>query len=161
YSQVSGVLMSASEQLSVMIADEAHVRIHLYFAGLRLTKAVTEAFGIDDWLDAKVNYAFDGRRGYVRSWAADVGTGTRASIRMHLRALALPKQMSRMIPAINQLGLVVRGIYGEGSGAIGNLFQISNQMTLGKSEEDIVEDLQSIVRQLIDHERKARAHIIE
>src|SRR5690625_594339 len=161
YSQVSGVLISANEQLSMMINEEDHVRIQLYFPGFQLTKALTEAFEIDDWIEEKVNYAFDETKGYLTSCPTNVGTGMRASVMMHLPALALTKQINRMIPAINQLGLVVRGIYGEGSGAIGNLFQISNQMTLGKSEEDIVEDLQSIVRQLIDHERKARAHIIE
>src|SRR5690625_3748690 len=85
----------------------------------------------------------------------------RETVMMHLPALTMTKQINRMIPAINQLGLVVRGIYGEGSEAIGNLFQISNQITLGKSEEDIVEDLQSVVRQLIDHEREARAQLMQ
>src|SRR5699024_7945926 len=84
-----------------------------------------------------------------------------ASVMMHLPALTLTRQINRMIPAINQLGFVVRGIYGEGSGALGNLFQISNQITLGKSENDIVEDLLSVVKQLIDRERVARAHLKE
>src|SRR5699024_11031013 len=87
--------------------------------------------------------------------------GMRASVMMHLPALVLTEQLNRMIPAINQLGFVVRGIYGEGSGALGNIFQISNQITLGKSEEDIVEDLQSVVSQLIEHERKARSRIVD
>src|SRR5699024_4473710 len=85
----------------------------------------------------------------------------RASVMMHLPALTVTKQLNRMIPAINQLGHVVRGIYGEGSEAQGNIFQISNQITLGKSEADIVEDLQSVVQQLIENERKARNRIID
>ena len=85
----------------------------------------------------------------------------RASVMMHLPALSMTKQINRMIPAISQLGLVVRGIYGEGSEALGNIFQISNQITLGKSEEDIVEDLESVVNQLIDHERVARNYIMK
>src|SRR5690625_6436259 len=85
----------------------------------------------------------------------------RASVMMHLPALALTKQINRMIPAINQLGLVVRGIYGEGSEAVGNIYQISNQVTLGRSEQDIVADLQSVVDQLINQETHARQQIIE
>src|SRR5690625_7325988 len=161
YSQVSGVLISANEQLSMMINEEDHVRIQLYFPGFQLTKALTEAFEIDDWIEEKVNYAFDETKGYLTSCPTNVGTGMRASVMMHLPALADRKRINRMIPAINQLGLVVRGIYGEGSEAVGNIFQISNQITLGKSEEDIVEDLQSVVQQLIEHERKARGRIME
>src|SRR5699024_2121881 len=87
------------------------------------------------------------------------GTGMRASVMMHLPALTMTKQLTRMVPAINQLGLVVRGIYGEGSETIGNLFQISNQITLGRTEEDIIEDLQSVVHQLIEHERQSNHRI--
>lgn len=103
-----------------------------------------------------MDYAFDEKRGYLTACPTNVGTGMRASVMMHLPALSMTQQINRMIPAINQLGLVVRGIYGEGSEALGSIFQISNQITLGKSEEDIVEDLHSVVKQLIDQERKAR-----
>ncbi|HLS20901.1 MAG TPA: protein arginine kinase [Bacillota bacterium] len=161
YAQVSGTLLSTNEKLSVMVNEEDHIRIQLYLPGLQLNNALREAFKIDDWLEAKIDYAFNESKGYLTSCPTNVGTGMRASVMMHLPALAMTKQINRMIPAINQLGFVVRGIYGEGSGAIGNLFQISNQMTLGKSEEDIVEDLQSVVRQLIDHEREARIHLNE
>src|SRR5690625_3734321 len=161
HTQTAAALISKNEQVSMMVNEEDHIRMQLYFPGLQLSTALEKAFELDDWIEEKVNYAFDETKGYLTTCPTNVGTGMRASVMMHLPALALTKQINRMIPAINQLGLVVRGIYGEGSGAIGNLFQISNQMTLGKSEEDIVEDLQSIVRQLIDHERKARAHIIE
>ncbi|HLR74305.1 MAG TPA: protein arginine kinase [Virgibacillus sp.] len=161
YAQVSGALISANEKVSMMVNEEDHIRIQIYFPGFQLTNALEEAFEVDDWIEEKVNYAFDETKGYLTSCPTNVGTGMRASVMMHLPALALTKQINRMVPAINQLGLVVRGIYGEGSGAIGNLFQISNQITLGKSEEDIVEDLQSVVRQLIDHEREARSRIME
>lgn len=161
YAQVSGTLLSTNEKLSVMVNEEDHIRIQLYLPGLQLNKALAEAFKIDDWLEEKIDYAFNETKGYLTSCPTNVGTGMRASVMMHLPALTMTKQISRMIPAINQLGFVVRGIYGEGSGAIGNLFQISNQITLGKSEEDIVEDLQSIVKQLIDHEREARTHLNE
>lgn len=158
---IAGTMISENEQVSVMINEEDHLRIQLYFPGFQLTKALEEAFKIDNWLEEKVNYAFDETKGYLTSCPTNVGTGMRASVMMHLPALALTNQMNRLIPAINQLGLVVRGIYGEGSGAVGNVFQISNQITLGKSEEDIVEDLESVVTQLIEHERTARERIVE
>jgi protein arginine kinase len=157
----SAVLISENEQVSVMINEEDHIRIQLYFPGFQLTEGLEKVFEFDDWLEEKINYAFDESRGYLTSCPTNVGTGMRASVMMHLPALTMTKQINRMIPAINQLGLVVRGIYGEGSEAQGNIFQISNQITLGKSEQDIVEDLESVVRQLITHERNARSRIQE
>ncbi|GAB3795912.1 protein arginine kinase [Virgibacillus kimchii] len=159
--ETSAVLISENEQVSVMINEEDHIRIQLYFPGFQLTEALERVFEFDDWLEEKINYAFDESRGYLTSCPTNVGTGMRASVMMHLPALTMTKQINRMIPAINQLGLVVRGIYGEGSEAQGNIFQISNQITLGKSEQDIVEDLESVVRQLITHERNARSRIQE
>lgn len=159
--QVAATLISRNEQVSVMINEEDHIRIQLYFPGFQLKEALNKAFEFDDWLEADIDYAFDEERGYLTSCPTNVGTGMRASVMMHLPALAITGQLSKMIPAINQLGLVVRGIYGEGSEALGNIFQISNQITLGKSEEDIVDDLESVVRQLISHERNARNHLMQ
>lgn len=161
YPEIAGALISENEQVSVMINEEDHIRIQLYFPGLQLTKALEEAFEFDDWLENEIDYAFDEGKGYLTSCPTNAGTGMRASVMMHLPALSFTKLINRMIPAINQLGLVVRGIYGEGSGAVGNVFQISNQITLGKSERDIVKDLESVVSQLIEHERKARSRIME
>lgn len=157
----AAAMISKNEQVSVMINEEDHIRIQLYFPGYQLRKALDKAFEFDDWLEEKVNYAFDETKGYLTGCPTNVGTGMRASVMMHLPALAMTKQMNQLIPAINQLGLVVRGIYGEGSEALGNIFQISNQITLGKSEEDIVEDLKSVVNQLIQHERKVRSRMLE
>ncbi|MFC7322286.1 protein arginine kinase [Halobacillus campisalis] len=156
HSKHSASLISQNEQVSIMINEEDHIRIQLYFPGFQLDRALEQASQLDDWLEEKVDYAFDENRGYLTACPTNVGTGMRASVMMHLPALAMTQQITRMTPAINQLGLVVRGIFGEGSDALGNIFQISNQITLGKSEEDIVEDLHSIVKQLIDQERKAR-----
>ncbi|MEN1968907.1 protein arginine kinase [Lentibacillus sp. N15] len=161
HAEAAAVVISKNEQVSVMVNEEDHIRIQLYFPGLQLDKALEKAFQFDDWLEEKISYAFDESKGYLTSCPTNVGTGMRASVMMHLPSLALTRQINRMIPAINQLGLVVRGIYGEGSEAIGNIFQISNQITLGKSEQDIVEDLQSVVTQLIELERKARTRILE
>lgn len=157
----SGVLISKNEQVSVMVNEEDHIRMQLYFPGLQLEKALSQAFLFDDWLEEKVDYAFDEKRGYLTSCPTNVGTGMRASVMMHLPALTLTQKMGKMIPAINQLGLVVRGIYGEGSEAVGNIVQISNQVTLGRSELDIIEDLQSVVEKLIEQERQARQLLVD
>jgi protein arginine kinase len=155
-SSFGACLLSENEEVSIMINEEDHIRIQCLFPGFQLTEALNVANGLDDWLEESIDYAFDEKRGYLTSCPTNVGTGLRASVMMHLPALVLSQQMNRIVPAINQLGLVVRGIYGEGSEALGNIFQISNQMTLGKSEDDIVEDLKSVVQQLIVQERSAR-----
>lgn len=159
--ETAASLISTNEQVSIMINEEDHLRIQLYDPGFQLEKSLKKTFEIDDWIEEKVNYAFDESRGYLTSCPTNVGTGMRASVMMHLPALVLTKQINRMIPAINHLGLVVRGIYGEGSEALGNLFQISNQITLGKSEENIIRDLEGVAQQLIEHERLQRERLLE
>ncbi|OZM55874.1 protein arginine kinase [Lottiidibacillus patelloidae] len=160
-SKHGAVLLSKNEAVSIMLNEEDHIRIQCLFSGLRLSEALTLASGIDDWLEEKLDYAFDDKKGYLTSCPTNVGTGLRASVMMHLPALVLTNQMNRLIPAVSQLGLVVRGMYGEGSEALGNIFQISNQITLGKTEEDIVEDLRSVVMQLIQQERTAREKLLK
>ncbi|MDF0727609.1 protein arginine kinase [Cytobacillus sp. S13-E01] len=154
-------LLSENEEVSIMINEEDHIRIQCLYPGFQLTEALKVAGELDDWIEQYVDYAFDEQRGYLTTCPTNVGTGLRASVMMHLPALILTDQMNRIIPAINQLGLVVRGIYGEGSEALGNILQISNQMTLGKAEEDIVEDLKSVVSQLISQERSAREALVK
>jgi len=161
HAETAGILISGNEQVSLMVNEEDHIRMQLYFPGFQLEYALEKAFEFDDWIENKVNYAFDEKKGYLTSCPTNVGTGMRASVMMHLPALTLTEQINRIIPAINQLGLVVRGIYGEGSEALGNLVQISNQITLGKSERDIVSDLESVVSQLIEHERRARENLMK
>lgn len=149
-------LLTENEEVSIMLNEEDHIRIQCLFPGFQLSEALKVANQIDDWLETEIDYAYDEQVGYLTSCPTNVGTGLRASVMMHLPGLVLTHQMNRIIPAINQLGLVVRGIYGEGSEALGNIFQVSNQITLGKSEEDIAEDLKSVVEQLISQERSAR-----
>lgn len=149
-------LLSENEEVCIMLNEEDHIRIQCLYPGFQVTEALQLANRIDDVLEEHVNYAFNEKVGYLTSCPTNVGTGLRASVMMHLPGLTLTQQMNRIIPAINQLGLVVRGTYGEGSEALGNIYQISNQITLGKSEDDIVEDLQGVVRQLISQERGAR-----
>lgn len=155
------VILSNEEDVSIMINEEDHIRIQCLFPGLQLKEALEKASTIDDLMEEHIDYAFNEKLGYLTSCPTNVGTGLRASVMVHLPGLILTQQMNRIIPAINQLGLVVRGIYGEGSEALGNIFQISNQITLGKTEMDIVEDLMSVVQQIIAQERSAREALIK
>jgi protein arginine kinase len=160
-SRHGAVILSDNEDISIMINEEDHFRIQCLYPGLQLTEALQKAEEMDNWLESKFDFAFHEKRGYLTSCPTNVGTGLRASVMIHLPGLALTNKMNKFIPAINQLGLVVRGIYGEGSEALGNIFQISNQMTLGKSEEDIVDDLLGVVKQLIAQEQAARDALVK
>ncbi|MGY3716704.1 protein arginine kinase [Sutcliffiella cohnii] len=160
-SNYGACLLSPNEEVSIMINEEDHIRIQCLFPGLQLNEALELAQQFDDWMEEKLDFAFDEKLGFLTSCPTNVGTGMRASVMMHLPALVITQQINRMLPAINQLGLVVRGTYGEGSEAQGNIFQISNQITLGKSEEDIVDDLLSVVHQLITQERTAREALLK
>lgn len=160
-SERGAVILSENEEVSIMVNEEDHVRIQCLFPGLQLSQALQVANNIDDWIEESIDFAFEEKRGYLTSCPTNVGTGLRASVMLHLPALILTNQMNKIIPAINQLGLVVRGIYGEGSQAQGNIFQISNQITLGMSELDIVKDLESVVAQVIAQERTAREMMVK
>ncbi|MBS4175741.1 protein arginine kinase [Bacillus sp. FJAT-49736] len=155
------VILTDDEDVSIMINEEDHLRIQCLFPGLQLKAALEKANIIDDLIEEHIHYAYNEKFGYLTSCPTNVGTGLRASVMVHLPGLVLTQQINRIIPAINQLGLVVRGIYGEGSEALGNIFQISNQMTLGKTEEDIVADLTSVVHQIIAQERSAREALMK
>ncbi|GAB7387329.1 protein arginine kinase [Bacillaceae bacterium] len=160
-SQNGAVVLSENEAVSIMINEEDHIRIQVIFPGFQLKEAWELADRIDDLFEKKIDYAFDERRGYLTCCPTNVGTGIRASVMMHLPALVMTQQINRILSAITQVGLVVRGLYGEGSEALGNLFQISNQITLGQSEEEIIANLYSVVRQIIAQERSARQWLLE
>lgn len=160
-SSAGAVILSENESVSIMLNEEDHIRIQCLFPGFQLENAWEQANRLDDWFEVKLDFAFDEKRGYLTSCPTNVGTGLRASVMMHLPALVMTQQMNRMLPAINQLGLVVRGIYGEGSDALGNIFQISNQITLGRSETEIIEDLANVTKQLVEQERQARKSILQ
>lgn len=155
-SRLGAVVISENEDVSIMLNEEDHIRIQCLYPGLQIDAAWNKANEIDDWIESQLDYAFDEERGYLTSCPTNVGTGIRASVMIHLPALVMTKQASRFLTALNQVGLAVRGIYGEGSEALGNLFQVSNQITLGQSETEIIEHLGGVVRQLIEHERAAR-----
>lgn len=159
-SRKGAVFISADESLSIMVNEEDHLRIQCLYPGFQVQEAWEKATGVDDIFESQVDYAFDANRGYLTSCPTNVGTGLRASVMMHLPALALTQQINRILSAVSQVGLTVRGIYGEGSEAMGNLFQISNQITLGQSESEIIENLVGVVLQIIEHEKNARTKLM-
>ncbi len=151
-----GVFLDDSETTSIMVNEEDHIRIQILSPGLQLDKTWEIADKLDDLLESKLNYAFSEKWGYLSSCPTNVGTGLRASVMVHLPALNLTNNIGKMLGAVSQLGLAVRGIYGEGSEAVGNIYQISNQITLGHSESDIIDNLKSVTRQIVEQEKKAR-----
>ena len=154
------VLLNEDESISIMINEEDHLRIQCLYPGFQVAEAWERATRMDDAFEAHVDYAFHEKRGYLTSCPTNVGTGLRASVMMHLPALVMTQQIGRILTAVSQVGLTVRGIYGEGSEAVGNLFQISNQITLGQTEQEIIDNLHSVVVQIIGHERSAREQLI-
>jgi len=155
-SKNGAVIIKPNETISIMINEEDHIRIQTVFPGLQLKQAYDLASKVDDILEENLDFAFNEKIGYLTSCPTNVGTGLRASLMMHLPLLTQTEQISRIFSTISQLGLVVRGLFGEGTQAKGNLYQISNQITLGKSEEDIIENLIGVAQQVIKNERKMR-----
>lgn len=154
------VILSENESVSIMVNEEDHLRIQCLCPGFQIKEAWDLASQIDDVFESRLDYAFDERKGYLTACPTNVGTGIRASVMMHLPALVLTQQINRILSAITQVGLAVRGLYGEGSEATGNIFQISNQITLGQSEDEIIDNLYSVAKQIIEHERAARGKLI-
>ncbi|AFV10618.1 guanido phosphotransferase ATP [Thermacetogenium phaeum DSM 12270] len=151
-----GLALSDDEAVSIMVNEEDHLRIQVLFPALQLEEAWELASGVDDALESRLEYAFDERYGYLTCCPTNVGTGLRASVMVHLPAVAMTNQANRLFTALSKLGFVVRGLYGEGTEARGNLFQVSNQITLGPSEEEIIGNLASVCRQIIEQEEMAR-----
>ncbi|MEK3733284.1 MULTISPECIES: protein arginine kinase [Paenibacillus] len=159
-SRNGAVVLTDDESVSIMINEEDHLRIQCLYPGFQVHEAWERASALDDIFESRVDYAFDDKRGYLTSCPTNVGTGLRASVMMHLPALVMTQQINRILSAVSQVGLTVRGIYGEGSEALGNLFQISNQITLGQTEAEIIENLHSVVLQIIEHEKNARERLL-
>jgi len=156
-----GVFINNDESISIMINEEDHIRIQCIFSGLQTDKAWDLADKIDDIIEERIEYAYNPEYGYLTTCPTNVGTGMRPSVMMHLPALAITGQLNSLINAVNKLGMAVRGLYGEGTEAAGNIFQISNQVTLGLSEEETLENLLGIVRQIISQERNSRKSLME
>lgn len=153
-------IVTEREDVSIMINEEDHLRIQVLSPGFQIREAWEWASKIDDVFEEQADYAFDEKYGYLTSCPTNVGTGIRVSVMMHLPALVLTGQINRILSAVQQVGLAVRGLYGEGSEATGNLFQVSNQITLGQSEQEIVENLHQVARQIIGHEKAAREKLL-
>lgn len=158
--EVGSVLLSEDESVSILINEEDHLRIQCLSAGFRLTETYKVANKVDRMLEAELPYAYHEDFGYLTSCPTNIGTGLRASVMMHLPALTMTNQMNPLVQAMTRLGMTVRGIYGEGSGNLGNVYQVSNQITLGKTEEDILVDLQSVAEKFIQKERQARQALL-
>src|SRR5215213_7417833 len=157
----SGLVLNREESLCVMINEEDHLRMQALRPGLQLKQAWAAIDHFDSQLEKKVDYAFDASLGYLTACPTNLGTGIRVSAMLHLPGLVLSEQINQIISAVNKLGLAVRGLYGEGTEALGNVFQVSNQMTLGESEHEIVERLTKVLAQLIEHEENARGSLLE
>ena len=156
-----GIAINRTQTLGIMINEEDHLRLQLIQSGFNPQDAWDELNKIDDELSKVLQYAFSKRWGFLTACPTNAGTGMRISVLIHLPALVLTKNIDKVIQGINQLGLSVRGFYGEGSDVIGNLFQISNQTTLGKKEEDILETIDKVIQQIIGYERNACVTLLE
>lgn len=152
----SAVVLSAEEPFSIMVNEEDHLRVQAIFSGLRLQQAWSLVDRLDEELGAVVPFAFHPEFGFLTSCPTNVGTGLRASVLVHLPALVLTKEIAKVLEGLNQVGLTFRGLYGEGSEVVGNFFQVSNQTTLGQTEEDLVDHLERMIGQVIQHELHAR-----
>ncbi len=157
----SGVVINDGETLAVMINEEDHLRMQALKSGLQLKAAFKVLDKVDTELEERLDYAFSPRLGYLTACPTNVGTGMRASAMLHLPAMVVSDQINQVIQAVSKLGLVVRGFYGEGTEALGNVFQISNQTTLGEREGEVIERLNKVVLQILDHEENARLSLLE
>lgn len=157
----SGLVLNREESFCVMINEEDHLRMQALRPGLQLRQAWTAVDQLDSVLERKLNYAFSNDLGYLTACPTNLGTGIRVSAMLHLPGLVLAEQINPIIQSVNKLGLAVRGLYGEGTEALGNVFQVSNQMTLGESESTIVERLEKVLAQIIEHEENSRATLME
>ncbi len=155
-SQGTAVHMSSRDPVSVMINEEDHLRVQSLLSGLRIEEAWRVVDRLDEELGRELPYAFHNEFGFLTSCPTNVGSGLRASVFMHLPGLVLTKEIGKVLQGLGQVGLTFRGLYGEGSEVVGNFFQISNQTTLGKTEEDLVDHLDRIARQVIQYELHAR-----
>ena len=157
----AGVIISKDQAFSVMMNEEDHLRIQVLRSGFQLKKAWTTINDFDSAIEEHLDFAFSPTLGYLTACPTNLGTAMRASAMMHLPALVISNQMEKVVRAVNQLGMVVRGLFGEGSDASGSIFQISNQTTLGESEDEIIKRLSSVLQSIIEHELNAREKLLE
>jgi len=157
----SAIVMNRRQTLSLMINEEDHLRMQSIRSGLQLKQAFKLVDKIDSALESKLEFAYDQRLGYLTACPTNVGTGMRASAMLHLPGLVLSELINQVIQAVSKIGLAVRGLYGEGTEAMGNLFQISNQTTLGEKEDEIISRLSKVIETIIEKEHDARQVLIQ
>ena len=153
------VILSEDESISIMIGEEDHIRIQVLYGGLQLEKAYDVAAQLDSLLCDSLNYAFDDRLGFLTECPTNLGTGLRASVMLHLPVIESAGQMPDLAESVNKIGFTVRGMYGEGSRAKASLYQVSNQITLGISEKNALDNLKVIAMQLVDKESRQRENL--
>lgn len=155
----TGILLNDTEDISIMINEEDHLRIQVMKPGFNLDEALSDAIKVDEKISSKINYAYNDKYGFLTACPTNLGTGLRASVMLHLPALRLTGKIEKVLEVVNKVNLNVRGVYGEGTEAIGDLYQVSNKISLGVTEEEIVENVKLIVQKLIEQERKAREYL--
>lgn len=156
----SAVVVSRKQTLSIMINEEDHLRMQSLRPGLQLKNAFKLIDRVDSALEDKLDLAFHTKLGYLTACPTNVGTGMRASAMLHVPALVISSQINQVIQAVNKIHLAVRGLYGEGTEAMGNLFQVSNQTTLGQDEDEILNELNKVIERVIESEQNARVMLL-
>lgn len=156
-----GVAFSNAENVSLMVNEEDHLRIQVLHCGLALDECWGEINQVDDMLEEQVSFAFNEQLGYLTACPTNCGTGIRVSVMLHLPALVQTKEIQKVFQALHKIGLAVRGLYGEGSQALGDFYQISNQTTLGKSEEHLIKNIRDVIPNIIAYERRVRNALIK
>lgn len=157
----TNVLISNDENISIMISEEDHIRLQSVFPGNEIEKAWELADNVDNLIEETVEYAFDNDLGYLTSCPSNLGTGMRASLMLHLPALESNNQLENILKAVGKFGMTIRGTYGEGSESIGSIYQISNQITLGTTEKEIINNIKNITAQIIDQEEKLMIKMVK
>ena len=157
----SALVLNKDETLSVMVNEEDHLRMQALLPGMQIKQVWQKIDRFDTSLEKKLEYAFDTNLGYLTACPTNLGTGIRVSAMLHLPGLVLTDQVNQIVQAVTKLGHAVRGLYGEGTEALGHIFQVSNQMTLGESEADIIERIHKVVLQVIEHEVNARKTLMQ
>ncbi|NQT06581.1 MAG: protein arginine kinase [Candidatus Omnitrophica bacterium] len=154
------LLFDDKEIVSIMVNEEDHIRMQVMQSGFNLTEAWRIANEIDNDLSARLNFAYSEKIGYLTACPTNAGTGVRASMMLHLPALMLTNQANKLLQTISKLGLTARGFYGEGTDVQGNFFQVSNQVTLGRTEEEIIDNIERVISQIIAREEAARKTLL-
>lgn len=157
----SAFFVSEDKKITIMLNEEDHIRIQVLDDKMCLNKCLDLSNKIDDILEEKLDYAFDNQLGYLTSCPTNIGTGMRASTMLHLPALAMTNQLEKILLAISQIGVAVRGVYGEGTKSMGNIYQISNQGTLGAQEETLIERIRQITAQIVEKENDTRNKLLQ